>query len=513
IIYGKTTAYGNQVTDTNQVVNHQVVLTGLQPATIYHTKLVSANAGGSTNTSDYIVSTSSLNSSGAMNVYFSRSVNTSLARGENAQTANLSTKAISRINAATSSIDVALYSLSGTVGANIATALVAAKNRGVKVRVIGEKDNQSTAPWTTLKNGSVPVIDDGFDVTNGGVGLMHNKFLVIDNRDTTSDTDDWVMFGSWNATDPGTDNDAQNLMEVQDKALANAYTVEFEEMWGSNTETANAATSRFGARKYDNTPHFFNIKGTPVESYFSPSDRTNAQIIKTVNKAKYSVNLALLTFTRSDIANALVAKKKAGVKIRGVVDNRTDSGSQYDTLFAQGVDIHLKANVPGLLHHKYAIIDADSPDSLQYVVTGSHNWSSAAENTNNENTIIIRSRRIANLYVQEFSPRYTDAGGTGVLLSVIPSDGISPKSYSLSQNYPNPFNPSTQIQFSVAQKGLVTVSIFDILGREVSTILNQELNAGSYSLDWNASHFSSGVYFYRMTSGNFNATKKMILQK
>ena len=62
-----------------------------------------------------------------------------------------SVKLINRINAATYSIDVALYSLSGTVGANVAAALIAAKGRGVKVRVIGEKDNQGTAPWTTLK--------------------------------------------------------------------------------------------------------------------------------------------------------------------------------------------------------------------------------------------------------------------------------------------------------------------------------------------------------------------------
>ncbi len=513
IVYGKTTALGDQVTDTNLVTTHQVTLTGLLPATIYHSKLVSANAGGSTNTSDYIVSTSSLTSTGTMNVYFSRNVNTTLARGENALTTNIATKLINRINSATVSIDLALYSLSGTVGANIANALIAAKGRGVKVRAIGEKDNQSTAPWTTLKNASIPLIDDGFDATNAGTGLMHNKFAVIDNRDSTSDIDDWVWAGSWNATDPGNDNDAQNVIEIQDKALANAYTVEFEEMWGSNTETPNALTSRFGARKYDNTPHNFVIKGTPVESYFSPSDRTNAQIIKTVNKSKYSVNFSLLTFTRSDIANALVAKKKIGVKIRGVVDNRTDSGSQYDTLLAQGMDIHLKANVPGLLHHKYAIIDADSPDSLQYIVTGSHNWSSAAENSNNENTLILRSRRLANLYLQEFSPRYTDAGGTGILLNVESINSEIPNEYHLFQNYPNPFNPSTTIQFSVAHQELVTISIFDVLGREITKLVNGNFEAGKYSVEWNAMKLSSGVYFYRMNAGNFVETRKLVFQK
>jgi len=73
----------------------------------------------------------------------------------------------------------------------------------VKVRVIGELENIGTAPWTTLKNGGVTVIDDGFDAVNAGAGLMHNKFYVFDYRDQTSDQDDWVLTGSWNATDPG----------------------------------------------------------------------------------------------------------------------------------------------------------------------------------------------------------------------------------------------------------------------------------------------------------------------
>ena len=210
--YGKTT-YTGTVSDTNKVTNHSVTVSGLQSATLYNVRIGSANDAGATYTANYIVSTSSQNSSGQVNVYFSKSVKTTLSRGENAQTADLSSKVISRMNAATYSIDVALYSLSGTVGANIANALIAAKSRGVKVRVIGEKDNQSTAPWSTLKNGGITVIDDGFDATNAGAGLMHNKFIVIDNQDTTSETDDWVFVGSWNATDPGTNNDAQNIAD------------------------------------------------------------------------------------------------------------------------------------------------------------------------------------------------------------------------------------------------------------------------------------------------------------
>ncbi len=89
----------------------------------------------------------------------------------------------------------------------------------------------------------------------------------------------------------------------------------------------------------------------------------------------------------------------------------------------------------------------------------------------------------------------------------------SPVTYSLSQNYPNPFNPSTTIKFSIEKTGLVMLKIYNILGQEVSTLVNQELKTGSYSYSFDASRLSSGVYFYSINSGSFNQTKKMILLK
>jgi hypothetical protein len=86
-------------------------------------------------------------------------------------------------------------------------------------------------------------------------------------------------------------------------------------------------------------------------------------------------------------------------------------------------------------------------------------------------------------------------------------------SFNLDQNYPNPFNPSTQIKYSIAEAGLVTVKVFDILGREISVLVNKEQAAGSYTVDFNAKNLSTGVYIYRVESGSFQATKKMILIK
>ena len=88
-----------------------------------------------------------------------------------------------------------------------------------------------------------------------------------------------------------------------------------------------------------------------------------------------------------------------------------------------------------------------------------------------------------------------------------------PTEYTLSQNYPNPFNPTTTISFGVPRAGLVTVKVFDLLGREVATLLNENHPAGFYEVQLDAGLLSSGVYFYRLQTNDFVATKKMILLK
>lgn len=88
-----------------------------------------------------------------------------------------------------------------------------------------------------------------------------------------------------------------------------------------------------------------------------------------------------------------------------------------------------------------------------------------------------------------------------------------PSKYRLEQNYPNPFNPATKIRFSVPKNSQVKVSVYDITGKIVEVLVNKTLNAGKYEADWNASKYTSGVYFYKLESGSFTETRKMILVK
>ncbi len=114
-------------------------------------------------------------------------------------------------------------------------------------------------------------------------------------------------------------------------------------------------------------------------------------------------------------------------------------------------------------------------------------------------------------------------GDTTIPLGVNVINNSLPSNFSLSQNYPNPFNPQTKIKFSIplsrgvtAEGGrgvFVSLIIYDLLGREVTTLVNEELKPGTYEVDWDGSNYSSGVYFYKLEAGDFTETKKMVLMK
>ncbi len=92
-------------------------------------------------------------------------------------------------------------------------------------------------------------------------------------------------------------------------------------------------------------------------------------------------------------------------------------------------------------------------------------------------------------------------------------DFTIPLHYSLEQNYPNPFNPSTTIEYTIPQNGFVSLKVFNVLGKEVATLVNGQNESGKHEVDFDATSLNSGVYFYRIESGNFVETKKLVLLK
>ena len=103
---------------------------------------------------------------------------------------------------------------------------------------------------------------------------------------------------------------------------------------------------------------------------------------------------------------------------------------------------------------------------------------------------------------------------SNLITDIRTNDGINvPESFSLNQNYPNPFNPSTVISFTLPKSENVSLKIYNILGSEITTLVNDELNAGSYSIDFDAANLASGTYIYQITAGKFNQVRKMNLIK
>lgn len=98
-------------------------------------------------------------------------------------------------------------------------------------------------------------------------------------------------------------------------------------------------------------------------------------------------------------------------------------------------------------------------------------------------------------------------------IGIVHTGGEIPRDYKLGQNYPNPFNPKTNFEFRISKTGFVNITIYDLLGREISVIVNENLTAGMYTAEWDGSNYVSGVYFYRLQTADYTETKKMILIK
>lgn len=490
---------------------HKVRITNLTPGTLYYFKVISDNSyGRSSGTTIYAYTGVSDTTTGKINVYFNFTVDTSVAMPGNSAHGNVDfqQKLISRINNARYSIDMAVYSFSGLSA--VANALITARDRGVKVRVV--YDSRATQDnMQTIMNAGILVSRRNTDTTS----IMHNKFFVFDGRDSIT-TNDWVWTGSWNITSTEL-TWKNNVIEINDHSLAMAYQTEFEEMWGSSTEIPNPTAARFGYYKTNNTPHNFVISGRSVKSYFSPTDGTTAQIINTINTADSSIYFAVMSFTKNEISSAIQTRNASTVKdIKGIMDDITGSGNEY-TFLKSFADMW--GNSGSTLHDKYGIVDASYPLSHPTAITGSHNWTAAAENNNDENTLIIDDINIANQYMQDFKHRYNDLGGVGTfvvpIITGVKSDGGLTQNfnYRLFQNYPNPFNPITTIRFEIPKAQRISLKIYDILGREVKTLFNGNAPAGIMAVDFKADGLASGIYIYKIVADGFTASKKLMLMK
>lgn len=398
--WGYTPALEMGSTDeSGETQQHQLVFSGT-PAKLIYVNAFSVKEGDTAYSGVKVFCTRSL-SSGETRVFFNHSIEPSVANGDTAigLTGIVNDTIIAYINRATTSLDITMYDVTDQT---IIPAINAAFERGVVVRYITDIDMENL-PLENL-NPSIPVWGGNAD------GIMHDKFIVID-RESVNNC--WVMTGSTNHTTANLFLDYNNLILVQDQSLARAFTLEFNEMWGSESTIPNATFSRFGSLKTDNTPHQFVIDNHAVELYFSPSDGAANAIRQAINTSDQSLEFGVLVFTDDNLGNAVKQAFNSGVDVKGIVDYVEYSGSEFQGLTALNMNVFDYQNADGsqwpdgaTFHHKYAIIDHANPASDPILVTGSHNWSAAADSKNDENTIVFHNGNVAKLFHQEFTKRY-----------------------------------------------------------------------------------------------------------
>ena len=483
------------ITVSNQ--GNTYTLENLKPAEIIEVIYQLNNELGLTTKTTYLATPST--SSGTINVYFNHEVNTTYAQVQPATNLGntLDDMLITYINACESTLDIAIYSSSSpTADTGIAGAINAAYNRGVQVRII--YDQGTTSTMIGLLNTNIPILPSP---SSSSYGLMHNKFVIFD-ADNSDPNKPYVWSGSTNWTVAQIDGpDRNSVIMIQDQALAQGYKLEFEEMWGSTTNTPNTAVSEFGTYKIDNTPHHYIIGGKTIDSYFSPSDGVNAKIIETINSANTDIDIATMLITRSDISTALIDKYNAGVTDTNVViDTQNPSGNQYNTLLAALAPNHMvKFTNSGQMHHKFMVVDNFNAASDPLVLVGSHNWSTSAETKNDENTLIVHDLNIANQYYQAFAFLYLDAGGA---LLNLPQNAKQELTLA-----PNPTKDSFTLN-TTNNNSLdnVTVKIYDALGKKCMEKQFTNLVEETLSLENQA----GGLYFVTLQSNGKSWNFKVI---
>lgn len=314
---------------------------------------------------------------GWWDVYFTDPVNL---RDPNVIAGSVEEKLIRFIDSARTSIHIAAFEFDLT---NVADALIAAKARGVDVRWVtddehglGADDDPGHGQFAMLQSAGIEVRDD-----LGRSAFMHNKFWIFD-RET-------VWTGSTNITRNGVYDQNNNVIVIRSPELAEVYEREFDEMWDG----------QFGARSpstlADQAPV---VNGTQILVIFTSEDSALENvIIPFVQGAQSSVYFMAFSFTDYPLADAMIQRRLRDLDVAGVFEafGSTSESAEMRTLFCGDVPVRQDGN-GGFLHHKVIIVDE------RYVITGSLNFSTRAETTNDENVIILDNPGIARLYVEEF---------------------------------------------------------------------------------------------------------------
>jgi len=286
----------------------------------------------------------------------------------------------SAIDSARSSIDAALYALTLNT---IRSALLRAHSRGVQVRLVMENSNVGGTDPQALIEAGIPVVIDSAD------GVMHNTFVVIDRAE--------VWAGSADLTNASIYKAENNLLRLRSEEIAADYTKEFEEMF---------VEKKFGPDIVAATPYQnVNIEGTSVSVYFAPDDDVQIALIDLISRAQKSIYFMSESFTASKLAEAIRLQAASGVTVKGVMDASgvtASSLSEFGNFRNAGIDVR-KSQDAGEMRNNVLIIDE------HIVMVGSYNFTSSAQNRNDENILIFDNPFIAAEFLAQFQQIFDQA--------------------------------------------------------------------------------------------------------
>ncbi len=277
---------------------------------------------------------------------------------------NLDETIVSEIGKAKKEIRGAFYEVREKTGEE----LIKAHRRGVDVKIIIEGKN------AYIENSSYPKLEnEGLAYRDRRSHILHDKFLIIDGKE--------AITGSYN---PGSSKYQFNdLIMINSESLSENYLVEF-----SNLLTKS---------KMKNYKSKLNISGIKVENYFTPSKKPLLRIEKLLRNAKESIYFSQFSFTHKEIGKCILGKEKEGVDVKGIVDYYEGRSSlPFQLMKLLNLMVISDRNYADLWHAKFIIIDR------KIVITGSPNLSYSAFKRNNENILIIHSKKIAEKYTREF---------------------------------------------------------------------------------------------------------------
>jgi len=277
----------------------------------------------------------------------------------------------------------------------VVNALInAAKRLGPKnIKLITDnkyyKNKKYLSTYSRLESAGIVIRTDQSDGSKG-TGESHNKFCVVDSKK--------VWTGSYNPTDNNSVNDYNNALILNSTDAAILYSEEFSNMYDKLLFGSNKPRLK--------NNHKFTIDSVEVEVYFSPADNVNGIICDYILKAKSFISFVIFAFTYDEIENALFSKHSLGVNVRGMCDDLSAGGksSGYTALVSKKMNVKKDSNSRSQLHDKFIVFDHESNTAA--VITGSHNYTKAANTKNDENIVIIHDKYYSQLYYNEFAKIY-----------------------------------------------------------------------------------------------------------